>query len=87
MEPGSPVGETRMREAGARYHSVDLSRFLGWQGHDVFCPAFKRLAHLRRIPSAVIYACNASPMAADVVEDRLHDVWQHAKPVGHDRGC
>jgi hypothetical protein len=30
MDPGSPVGETRMREAGARYHNVDLSRFLAW---------------------------------------------------------
>ena len=56
-----------MREAGARYHNVDLPHFLGWQGHNVFCPAFKRLAHLRRIPSAVIYAGNASPVAADVV--------------------
>ena len=56
-----------MREAGARYHDVDLSRLLGWQGRNVFCPAFKRLAHLGRVPSAVIYASNASPVAADVV--------------------
>jgi quercetin dioxygenase-like cupin family protein len=56
MEPGSPVGEIRVREAGAHYHKVDLSHFFGWQGGNVFCPALKRLAHLRRIPSAVIYA-------------------------------
>jgi len=56
-----------MRKAGAGYRNVDRTHFLGWQGHNVFCPAFKRLAHLRRIPSAVIYAGNASPVAADVV--------------------
>jgi hypothetical protein len=63
----SHLSQPRVREAGARYHKVDLSHFLGWQGRNVFCPAFKRLAHLRRIPSAVIYAGNASPVAADVV--------------------
>jgi hypothetical protein len=56
-----------MREAGACYHNVNTSRLLGWQGCDVFCPAFKRLAHLGSIPSAIIHAGNASPVAADVV--------------------
>jgi len=34
-----------MRKAGAGYRNVDRTHFLGWQGHNVFCPAFKRLAH------------------------------------------
>jgi len=44
-----------MRKASARYHNVDLFRFLGWQGGKVFCPAFERLAHLGGVPSAVIH--------------------------------
>lgn len=39
----------------------------GRQGRDVFCPASKRFAYLGRISSAVIYARNARPVAADVV--------------------
>jgi hypothetical protein len=42
-----------MRKARARYHNVNLSRLLSWQGRNVFCPAFKRIAHLGGIPSAV----------------------------------
>ena len=56
-----------MREAGAPYHNADLSHFWGWQGRNVFCPTFERLAHFGRVPGAVIYAGNASPVAADVV--------------------
>jgi hypothetical protein len=63
--PDSPVSATRMREAGAR--SVNMCQLLGWQGRNVFCPAFERPAHLGGVSSAVIYTSNACPVAADVV--------------------
>jgi hypothetical protein len=40
---------------------------LSWQGRNVVCPAYKRLAHLGRIPSPVIHAGDDSPMPADMV--------------------
>jgi hypothetical protein len=54
-----------MREAGAR--NVNMCQLLGWQGRNVFCPAFERPAHLGGVSSAVIYTSNACPVAADVV--------------------
>ena len=44
VNPDSPVREFRMRAAGAR--SVNMCQLLGWQGRNVFCPAFERPAHL-----------------------------------------
>ena len=65
VNPDSPVRDSRIREAGAR--SVNMCQLLGWQGRNVFCPAFERLAHLGRVPRAVIYTSNARPVAANVV--------------------
>jgi len=53
------IGKTSTVGPHAKTNGFGL---LGWQGRNVFCPAFKRLAHLGRIPSAVIHAGNASPM-------------------------
>src|SRR5262249_5315003 len=47
----------------------------------------QRLPHLAFVPCSIVDACNAGPVTAHVVEDRLDNVRQDAEFGHHSRGC
>ena len=52
----------------------------------MFSPAFQRISHFCLVTSSIVYPSYAGAMAAHVVQDRLHDMWQNAQLFRH-RGC
>src|SRR6516162_3400988 len=53
---------------------------------DVVGPTLQRLPHLAFVPCSIVDACNAGPVTAHMVENRLDNVRQDAEFGHHSRG-
>src|SRR5262245_58152633 len=70
----------------SRQTSSHSMRRSGGDCVDPIRPALQRRPHFIGVPCPIINPRNARTVAADVVQDGLDDVWQHAE-FGHHRCC